>query len=257
MPETFDYYWKPPAPVFDPAKAKKLLADAGFPKGFDAGDYYCDVVYGNLAEAVMNDLAAVGIKAKLRPLERAAFFKGYGEKSFKNLIQGASGAFGNAATRVETFVVKGGVYVYGSYPEIDELFQQQAAEIDLKKREASYTRCSRSCTRRQCTRRFGSRPSSTASGRAWANRLRPHPAVSLHRAVRGHHAQERVTAPGRAIDPQSYRMWQNFRHPDRSRAQRGAVEGPVLLPRRQDEVPRLRRPLGGFARDDGINSHMR
>ena len=135
VPETFDYYWKPPAPVFDRAKAKKLLADAGFPKGFDAGEYYCDVAYGNLAEAVMNDLAAVGIKAKLRPLERAAFFKGYGEKSFKNLIQGASGAFGNAATRMETFVVKGGVYVYGSYPELDELFRQQAAEIDLKKRE--------------------------------------------------------------------------------------------------------------------------
>ena len=128
MPENFDYYWKPPAPVFDPAKAKKLLAEAGFPKGFDAGDYYCDVAYGNLAEAVMNNLAEVGIKAKLRPLERAAFFKGYGEKSFKNLIQGASGAFGNAATRMETFVVKGGVYVYGSYPELDELFQQQAAE---------------------------------------------------------------------------------------------------------------------------------
>ena len=29
----------------------------------------------------------------------------------------------------------GGVYVYGSYPDLDELFQQQAAELDLKKRE--------------------------------------------------------------------------------------------------------------------------
>ena len=135
VPENFDYYWKPPAPVYDPARAKKLLADAGFPKGFDAGDYYCDVAYGNLAEAVINNLAEVGIKAKLRPLERAAFFKGYGEKNFKNLIQGASGAFGNAATRMETFVVKGGVYAYGSYPELDELFQQQTAELDSKKRE--------------------------------------------------------------------------------------------------------------------------
>ena len=135
VPENFDYYWKPPAPVYDPAKAKKLLTEAGFPKGFDAGDYYCDVAYGNLAEAVINNLAEVGIKAKLRPLERAAFFKGYGEKNFKNLIQGASGAFGNAATRMETFVVKGGVYAYGSYPELDELFQQQTAELDPKKRE--------------------------------------------------------------------------------------------------------------------------
>jgi hypothetical protein len=30
-----------------------------------------------------------------------------------------------------------------------------------------------------------------------------------------------------------------------------------LLPHRHEQVPRLRRPLGGFARDDGINNHMR
>ena len=86
---------------------------------------------------MLNNLQAIGIRAKLRPLERAAFFKGYGEKSFKNLIQGASGAFGNAATRLEAFVVQGGTYVYGSYPDIDALFQSQAGELDVKKREAS------------------------------------------------------------------------------------------------------------------------
>ena len=44
---------------------------------------------------------------QLRPLERAAFFSGYAEKKFKNLIQGSSGAFGNAATRLEAFVAAG------------------------------------------------------------------------------------------------------------------------------------------------------
>jgi peptide/nickel transport system substrate-binding protein len=33
------------------------------------------------------------------------------------------------------FVVAGGTYVYGSYPDIDGLFKEQAAEIDRKKRE--------------------------------------------------------------------------------------------------------------------------
>ena len=136
VPEGFEYYWPTPAPVYDPAKAKKLLAEAGHPNGFDAGEYYCDSTYSNVAEAVLNDLQAIGIRAKLRPLERAAFFKGYSEKSYKNIIQGASGAFGNAATQLETFVVKGGTYVYGNYPDIDALFQQQAAELDAKKREA-------------------------------------------------------------------------------------------------------------------------
>ena len=58
------------------------------------------------------------------------------DKKYKNIIQGASGAFGNAATRLEEFVVKGGDYAYGSYPEIDELFPQQAVELDRTKRAA-------------------------------------------------------------------------------------------------------------------------
>lgn len=136
IPDTFAGYWKPPAPQFDPAKAKKLLAEAGHPNGFDAGEYFCDTAYSNLGEAVLNNLQAVGIRARLRPMERAAFFKGYSEKSFKNIIQGASGAFGNTATRLQAFVVKGGGYVYGSYPDIDELFEKQAAELDNTKREA-------------------------------------------------------------------------------------------------------------------------
>ena len=140
IPYTFDQYWQPPAPVYDPVKAKKLLAEAGHAAGFDAGEYYCDVSYSNLAEAVLNNLQAVGIRAQLRPLERAAFFKGYGEKSFKNLIQGASGAFGNAATRLQAFVVKGGTYVYGSYPDIDSLFEQQGGELDETKRTALLNR---------------------------------------------------------------------------------------------------------------------
>ena len=136
IPDNFEFYWKPPAAVYDLAKAKQLLADAGHRRGFDAGDYYCDSSYSNLAEAVINYLQEVGIRVKMRPLERAAFFSSYSEKKLKNVIQGASGAFGNAATRLEAFAVKGGAYAYGNYPEIDDLFIQQATETDAAKRTA-------------------------------------------------------------------------------------------------------------------------
>jgi peptide/nickel transport system substrate-binding protein len=136
FPENFEFYWQPPPPGFDTAKAKQLLTAAGHPDGFDAGFYTCDASYANLGEAVLNNLSAVGIRAKLRPLERAAFFKGYGEKRFKSIIQGGSGAFGNIATRLESFAVKGGAYAYGSYPDIDALFPLQASELDRGKREA-------------------------------------------------------------------------------------------------------------------------
>src|SRR5262249_10794755 len=136
IPDNFEFYWAPPVPTHDPVKAKLLLAEAGYPKGFDAGDYFCDMSFADLAESVINDLQAVGIRTKLRPLERAAFFKAYAEKSLRNVIQGASGAFGNAATRLQAFVAKGGAYVYGSYPDIDALFQEQALELDVRQREA-------------------------------------------------------------------------------------------------------------------------
>ena len=136
IPESFEFYWQPPEPAYDPAKASHLLAEAGHPNGFDAGEFFCDSSYSNVAEALLNNFAEVGIRSRLRPLERAAFFKAYAEKGLKNIIYAGSGAFGNAATRLEAFYVKGGTYVYGSYPDIDAMFQQQAVELDHNKRAA-------------------------------------------------------------------------------------------------------------------------
>jgi peptide/nickel transport system substrate-binding protein len=135
VPDNFAYYLQSPAPTYDPAQAKRLLAEAGYPNGFDAGEYYCDGSYSNLAEAIINNLQQIGIRTRLLPLERAAFFKEYSEKKLRNLIQAGSGAFGNAATRLQAFVAKGGTYVYGSYSDIDDLFEQQGTELDFKKRE--------------------------------------------------------------------------------------------------------------------------
>jgi peptide/nickel transport system substrate-binding protein len=136
IPSTFDFYWQPPTYAFDPPQAKKLLAEAGYPNGFDAGDYYLDISYANVQEAIANYLQQVGIRTKLVSRERASHWSTYADKKYRNLAYTASGAFGNAATRLESFVVAGGTYVYGSYPDIDALFKDQAVELDRKKREA-------------------------------------------------------------------------------------------------------------------------
>ncbi|MGA8192022.1 MAG: ABC transporter substrate-binding protein [Acetobacteraceae bacterium] len=136
FPDTFEFYWQPPEPVYDPAQARRLLAAAGYPNGFDAGLYFCDSSYANIGEAVVNDLREVGVRSKLRPIERAGFIKGFTDKTYKNLIQAGPGAFGNVATRLESLVVQGGPFAYGSYPDIDALFPQQAVELDHGRREA-------------------------------------------------------------------------------------------------------------------------
>jgi peptide/nickel transport system substrate-binding protein len=50
----------------DPAKAKALLAQAGYPQGFTATlDHFSERPYSDIATAIQSDLAAVGIKVSL------------------------------------------------------------------------------------------------------------------------------------------------------------------------------------------------
>ena len=134
---TVDYYWAPPAPQTDPTRARQLLAEAGFANGFEAGDYYCDMTSVDSAEAMIGYLQAVGIRAKLRPLERAAFNKSVAEKKLRGLVQLIGpGGLGTAARTLEAYVVAGGPFTYGSYPDVDGLFREQAGVLDRAKREA-------------------------------------------------------------------------------------------------------------------------
>jgi peptide/nickel transport system substrate-binding protein len=136
VPSGMEYFWTPKPYEYDPKRAKQLLAEAGYPNGFDAGDYTAEMVYGTaIGEPANGYLQAVGIRTRLRLLERAAFFKEYGDKKLKNVVQSGSGAPGNAATRLEQYTVTGGRYTYGSYPEIDGLFSEQANETNARVRQ--------------------------------------------------------------------------------------------------------------------------
>ena len=115
-------------PVYDPPAARRLLAEAGHPQGFDGGDLSRPFAASGIGEPVLNDLKAVGIRLRLRPVERAAFLKQYGDKSLRNVILAGSGAPGTAATRLEQYVISGGLYTYTSVPEVDGLYNAQANE---------------------------------------------------------------------------------------------------------------------------------
>ena len=136
IPQGLEYFWAPPPYPFDAKRAKQLLAEAGYPNGFEAGELSGDMVYGTaIGEPVVNYLQAVGIRLKLRPLERAAFYQELGDKKLRYVVQNGSGAPGNAATRIEVNAVSGGRYAYGAYPDIDGLFSEQANEMNPRVRQ--------------------------------------------------------------------------------------------------------------------------
>jgi peptide/nickel transport system substrate-binding protein len=136
VPRVMDFALQVASIPYDPVKAKQLLAEAGYPNGFDAGEFAAIPGFPTIAESVMNYLNAAGIRVRLRQMERAAFYADWQAKKLRGLFMTGAGNSGNAASRVEAFIQSKGAYAYGGYPDIDELFRQQASERDHTKREA-------------------------------------------------------------------------------------------------------------------------
>jgi peptide/nickel transport system substrate-binding protein len=136
VPRNLEFALALDAHAYDPAKAKQLLAEAGYPNGFDAGELHPFPPYTSMGEAVAGYLQAVGIRTKIRTMERAAFISEWGAKKLRGVCLCITGVYGNAATRMSEYVPSTGAYAYGGWPDVDALYQQQAREIDRKKREA-------------------------------------------------------------------------------------------------------------------------
>jgi ABC-type transport system substrate-binding protein len=120
---------------YDPKRAKTLLAEAGFPNGFDAGEFTPYPPYTSMGEAIVNYLAAVGIKTRMRTMERAAFLSAWRDKKLKGVFVGATGSAGNASTRIEPFATSKGINAYGVIPDVEGTFQRQLQEMDRAKRQ--------------------------------------------------------------------------------------------------------------------------
>ena len=124
----------PPLP-YDPLKAKQLLAEAGYPNGLDAGEFVPIPGFSTVGEAVLNNLNAAGIRCGCGRWSAPPSTPPGRRRSSAVFSSSPSGNSGNAASRVEAFIYSKGAYAYGGYPDIDEMFLQQARERDPAKRE--------------------------------------------------------------------------------------------------------------------------
>ena len=136
IPSSFEFYWQPPSYPYDPARAKRLLAEAGYANGFDTGEVTPFPPFVTMGESVANYLAAIGIRSRVRSMERATYMEAWGTKTRTGVFVTVTAAPGNAASRIENFVISTAKYATGGHPDIDDLFRQQAQERDRKKREA-------------------------------------------------------------------------------------------------------------------------
>jgi peptide/nickel transport system substrate-binding protein len=128
-----------PPRAHDPAKAKKLLAEAGHPNGFETtfyvptGRYLMD---RQLGEAIQAQLAEVGIKAKIESPEWGAFSAITDQKKAPMFILGKGSPTGDLDfTLTLTAMSNGRMNAFAlNNPEIDKLILQQRGTVDPQQR---------------------------------------------------------------------------------------------------------------------------
>ena len=136
VPRNFEFALPIEPYPYDPAKARQLLAEAGYAKGFDGGELHQLPPYFSMGESIVSYLGAVGIKLKMRPMERATYTAALQGRKLHGLCVCGTATYGNAASRIAEHVPSTGTYAYGGYPDIDTLYREQALVTDRKKREA-------------------------------------------------------------------------------------------------------------------------
>jgi peptide/nickel transport system substrate-binding protein len=139
-----DYY------PHDPAKAKELLAEAGYPNGFDMtitvpSNYQPHV---DTAQVIIEQLKDVGINATLDPVEWATWLSDvYGKSEFQTTITGLTSDNMTARKLLERFNTKAGNnFTRYDNAEYDALFAKAIACTDDAEQVAVYREMERNLT---------------------------------------------------------------------------------------------------------------
>jgi peptide/nickel transport system substrate-binding protein len=128
----------PPYP-YDPERAKRMLAQAGYPNGFDVEFAVSPTSQGiakgmEVGEAIVGQLARVGVRARLVVHEAAAMFDAYAAKKLQMYMFPWKSS-PESGRHLETLLHSKTRGYYYQNPETDKLLETYFASLDPKKRQ--------------------------------------------------------------------------------------------------------------------------
>ena len=129
-PQTLGYDKTIKPEPYDPERAKALLKQAGYPKGFDTVFHTNKVT--NSVQALIANLEAVGIRAKLDVMEVGAYYGNFFPRKFRGLLthSGWYDVERAPVAELSDFYLKGMPHTYITTPEIHKAMSDGAYSVN-------------------------------------------------------------------------------------------------------------------------------